>query len=194
MHRLEDWATAFRVAGVNPNYGRQLKKRGKSPIAFGFPVAGSIPYDVDSAFIAAHREFATLQDTDARGLTLAGRLMSLHWDALLTALGLADVSPEPVFLVMTQDVKAGYRMAQGLFSEIAAWPIEKVAAIRSMRFLNVTDLLARLRENARKIGLDLSDPFFVPPTDPLFEEVMAEGDKEREEVRARVRAWLEARQ
>lgn len=199
MHRLEDWPTTFRIAGVEPNYARQLKKRGQVATAFGPLVAGSVPFDLDAAFIAVHRELGgTLRDEkrDEYGaLGVIGRLLSLYWDSVVTALGVADaVFPKPVFIVVMQDTKDDWRMAQGMFNGIAKWPPEKVATIKRMFMLNVTDMLARLRENASKLGIDLSDPFFPPPGDPLFQQVVLDAEEDREKVRAKVRELLEARQ
>jgi hypothetical protein len=199
MHRLEDWPTTFRVAGVEPNYGRQLKKRGQVATAFGPLVAGSVPFDLDAAFIAMHHELGgTLRDEKSGELgtrNLIGRLLSLHWDCILTAVGVADaLAPKPVFLVVMQDTKGDWRIAQGVFKGIAEWPPEKVATIKRMFMLNVTATLARLRENASKLGIDLSDPLFPPPGDPLFQQVMVDAEEDREKVRAKVRELLELRQ
>src|SRR5665809_72000 len=114
MHQLENWDEAYRIAGIKPNYGRQLKKRGQPfPIGvlFGLPVAGSIPFDLDAAFIRATLDLGSgleqaVKGRLERGLTVAARLTYLHCHELLTGLGRADAERRvPVFLVAMEDVK-----------------------------------------------------------------------------------------
>ena len=53
--------------------------------------------------------------------------------------------------------------------------------------VNVTDILARLREKARIAHIDLSQPFFFPPEHERFSQIIAEFEHEREARVARLR-------
>jgi hypothetical protein len=46
--------------------------------------------------------------------------------------------------------------------------------------VNITDILARLREKARTAGIDLSQPFFFPPNHERFSQIITEFEQERE--------------
>jgi hypothetical protein len=53
--------------------------------------------------------------------------------------------------------------------------------------IDITDILARLRANAREIGLDLSQAFFWPPDHPRFAQIIEEFKQIREQRVARFR-------
>ena len=191
MKRLDDWHQAARVAGIPPNHWKQLKHRKQTALAFGLDATSApsaVPFDLDSAVLRVMLDFA-----HGLGVKVAGALVRLHWDTVLAALGRSDAEPVPVFLMALEDTEGEWRFAQGNLADVAGWSAENVATVRRLILLNVDDLLAQLRENGRKIGLDLSAPFFPPPGDELFEQVTGEGAKDRDEFRARVRTAAEVR-
>ena len=53
--------------------------------------------------------------------------------------------------------------------------------------VNVTDILKRLRDKARSAGIDLSQPFFFPPEQERFSQIISEFKQEREAQIARLR-------
>jgi hypothetical protein len=53
--------------------------------------------------------------------------------------------------------------------------------------VNITDILARLREKGRIAEIDLSQPFFFPPEHERFSQIIAEFEHEREARIARLR-------
>jgi hypothetical protein len=53
--------------------------------------------------------------------------------------------------------------------------------------LNITDIIARLRAKARTAGIDLSQPFFFPPSHERFSQIITEFEQEREARIARLR-------
>jgi hypothetical protein len=44
--------------------------------------------------------------------------------------------------------------------------------------VNISDIIRRLRANAKKAGIDLSRPFFYPPGDPRFDEILTQVKRE----------------
>ena len=58
---------------------------------------------------------------------------------------------------------------------------------RSVIAVNVTQILARLRDKAGAAGIDLSQPFFFPPEHERYSQIIAEFQQEREARVARLR-------
>jgi hypothetical protein len=58
---------------------------------------------------------------------------------------------------------------------------------RSVIAVNITQILARLRDKARAAGIDLSQPFFFPPAHERYSQIIAEFQQEREARVARFR-------
>jgi hypothetical protein len=52
--------------------------------------------------------------------------------------------------------------------------------------VNISDILARLRDKARTAGIDLSQPFFFPPNHERFSQIFTEFKQEREARVARL--------
>ena len=44
--------------------------------------------------------------------------------------------------------------------------------------VNVSDILRRLRARAQAAGIDLSRPFFFPPDDPRFDQILTQVKRE----------------
>jgi hypothetical protein len=53
--------------------------------------------------------------------------------------------------------------------------------------INVSDIIRRLRAKAQAIGIDLSRPFFFPPDDPRFDQILTQVKRERDLRIARLR-------
>src|SRR5262249_9761308 len=53
--------------------------------------------------------------------------------------------------------------------------------------VNVSDIIRRLRTRAHTAGIDLSRPFFFPPDDPRFNEILTRVKRERDARIARLR-------
>jgi hypothetical protein len=58
---------------------------------------------------------------------------------------------------------------------------------RSVIAVNVTQILARLRDKARAAGIDLSQPFFFPPEHERYAQIIGEFQQERAARLARLR-------
>jgi hypothetical protein len=53
--------------------------------------------------------------------------------------------------------------------------------------INISDIIRRLRAKAAAAGIDLSRPFFFPPDDPRFDEILMRVKRERDARIARLR-------
>ena len=46
--------------------------------------------------------------------------------------------------------------------------------------INISDIIRRLRARAQAVGIDLERPFFFPPDDPRFDQILTQVERERE--------------
>ena len=53
--------------------------------------------------------------------------------------------------------------------------------------VNISDIIRRLRAKAQAVGIDLSRPFFFPPDDPRFDQILTQVRRERDARIARLR-------
>jgi hypothetical protein len=53
--------------------------------------------------------------------------------------------------------------------------------------INISSIIRRLREKAAAVGIDLTRPFFFPPDDPRFKEILTRVKRERDARFARLR-------
>ena len=53
--------------------------------------------------------------------------------------------------------------------------------------INISDIIRRLRAKAAAAGIDLTRPFFFPPDDPRFNEMLTRVKRERDARIARLR-------
>jgi hypothetical protein len=84
------------------------------------------------------------------------------------------------------DEKKGFRellLTHGANEQI----LSELHGARSVIAVNVTQILARLRDKARAAGIDLSQPFFFPPEHERYSQIIAEFEQEREARVARLR-------
>ena len=75
------------------------------------------------------------------------------------------------------------RVTNGTFEQITSDLRDAGAVIA----VNITDIIARLRAKGRDAGIDLSQPFFFPPTHERFSQIITEFEQEREARVARLR-------
>jgi hypothetical protein len=84
------------------------------------------------------------------------------------------------------DEKKGFRellVTHGTNEQI----LSDLGGVRAVLAVNVTQILARLRDKARAAGIDLSQAFFFPPGHQRYDQAIAEFLQERASRIARVR-------
>jgi hypothetical protein len=190
-------AQFYACTGTNPASIRAHISKGDFAMAFGAdrPLAGGVFLDLD---VVAHLLNDELMP--AFGRRLAPTLVKVHGDSWMKAVGLADTVAEPTWWFVFEmgpppTPKPGnvghrekYLVAVGTFADLAG--LDKFAELpvdkRPVRVtgVSVTDVLRRVRENAARIGLDLSAAFF-PPDGPLHQEIIEAAKKDRETMLAR---------
>jgi hypothetical protein len=191
MHRLDTVKDMLACAGVTRQGWLSLSRRKQVSLAFGLDQASNwnVLFDLDAAFIRT-----TLDLAPGLELATAAQLMRLNSDVLLSAIGQADATSEPVWLCVAQGEDSrgkNYLVAAGPLSQFAEFKVEGRTNIpQRMYLLNISDVLARIRANARKAGIDLSAAFFPPPGDELFEQIIREGVNNRRLLLAKLRGEI----
>jgi hypothetical protein len=180
----------FACAGTTSGNFGAYTSRNEVALAFGLArrLEGGVFLDLDAVAVLVVDELA-----NAFGRQIAATIVRAHSDALLGCVGQADAQREPVFLAIGEYGEAirhkhfgpgravRDRQRVGMFSGFPKFfehPEMEVPA--RLTLVNISDILARVRANAAKIGVDLGAPFFPPPDDPFAEKVLAAAKKERE--------------
>ena len=175
--------------------GRTARK--ETALAFGIErkLAGGKYLDLDVVALALVEDLA-----NAFGRRAAATLVRAHADKWLDGVGRADVTREPVFLMIMEygrpvrhqyfdDKQVSDRMRIGVSTLADYEPIRfadhpKTEIPARMTWINLSGILARVRVNAAKAGLDFSAPFFPPPDDPIAKELIATAKKSRNDALA----------
>jgi hypothetical protein len=182
------WQEVLAASGVTAQGWRSLMRRKQVALAFGAAMAPERGrfLDLDAACIRAALDFAP-----GLGVDVSSSLIRMYSDVVVAAIAQADAENEPVYLVAAEFMNKGrpaYNMAHGLLSEFGSFTGANAKHIPDrMVFVNATSLLARIRANAHRVGLDLSHPFFPPPGTEEYEQVMREGKADREAVMRKIR-------
>jgi hypothetical protein len=178
-------------------FGSQIK-RNETVLAFGLErkLAGGVYLDLDAVAMLLVDEL-----TSALGRKIATTIVRSHSDTWLRAVARVDTTREPVFFVVSEygepsrhpyfggrSLRDKQRVGQTTMTEgdrkgFADNPDVEVP--ERVTWINVTSILRRIRVRAVKIGLDLSDPFFPPETDPTAKKLLDMARKDR----AKALAW-----
>ena len=194
----------FAAANVQPATFRTMCKRGETALAFGAPhaLAGGHFLDLDAAIFRIAHDLSA-----AFGTKMAAGLVRTFSDVVAVAVSRADLEvPEPVWLFAIEfghrppgvtakrhcygHIKLAAATLPEVFGKSAAGEPDIPARIT---MVNVSRVLADLRDAARHAGFDLSAPFLPPLDDPEFVEARAEAKQSREQMLAAVRRRAEAR-
>jgi hypothetical protein len=180
-----------------------LQNRKQVALAFGAEVPATYGgyFDVDAAAMLVSDGLAAAM---AKHKGAAAALVRLFGEQLLDAIGRAEFDRRAMFFAIgeTQTPEGiAYTGTCGTLAEIAA-DFDEANPERigpppaRLLTVNVTDVLARIRANARAAGIDLSDPLFLPPGHPEYARLIEQAREVREAAIARQEqkaARLEAR-
>lgn len=182
---------------------------GETALAFGSirPLVGGVYLDLDAIAMLLVDELAA-----AFGRKFASTIVRGHGDTWLAGVGLVDITQEQVFFAvaeygeMKRHKAAGGRILRGdnIRLAITTMTFDRGAAIGSITdkvatynreaeiparitWVNLTDIVGRVRNIGRQIGLDLEAPFFPPETDPEAYKMLAAA----REGRQAMLAWFE---
>jgi hypothetical protein len=67
----------------------------------------------------------------------------------------------------------------GTMEQIAE-DFRQVGGLVGAWYVNVTDIIQRIRSRARELGIDIEEPFYFAPDDPRFSEIIRAVKSERD--------------
>ena len=162
----------------------QMQHAGYVALAFGTPMPSSPGryFDLDLVAMAIN-----LGLTPFVGRESSTTIVAALFDQWARAVGGAEADPKQSYFIAVGGVgwdatkKSPKRLVvtHGTADRIAS-DFSDVEELRGFFTVNISDILRRLRERARNIGIDLNGPFFFLPTDPRFKDVLAQFIHERD--------------
>jgi hypothetical protein len=176
----------LQVLGLSSGAYDQIQHSTGAALAFGSPIPATpgryLDFDLVGMAIAAG--LAPALGRQAATVIVLGFFN--HW---IAATSEADTDSGRHFfglgLVLNEvgrkpkEIRITHGSAEGILNELRG--------SSSIIAVDIRDILSRLRERARAIGVDLSGPFFFPPEHPHVKEIIAEFIEERERRVERLR-------
>lgn len=168
---------------------KALRRRDQVAMAFGqrFAFNSQVCLPVDGVALMLADALAQSYPRD-----MAAFMVRVHYDVWMHALALAEHDPSGlgVFCIADFTDRAGRKMHLPASFNGAATPDEvarefaaaaKGAPVDRFTSIVMNRFAATMRENAEKIGLDLSRPFLPPIDDPELQKLLADY-KDRKEI------------
>ena len=179
------------VLGLTGGAFDQLQHAGYVALAFGTPVPATPGRYLDLDLVAMAINFGL---TPSLGRENSTTIVSAFFNQWASAVGHAEAYPNENFFVAVGGV--GWDAAKkspkllllthGTLDQIAE-DFQKKDELVGFFTVNVSDIIRRLRARAQTAGIDLSRPFFFPPDDPRFDQIIAQVKRERDGRIARLR-------
>jgi hypothetical protein len=176
------------VSGLTSGAFDALQRAGHVALAFGTagPATPGRYCDLDLAALANGEALAP-----TLGRPIATTIVLGFFDQWVGAVSEADADPGRDYFFAIGGFgwgkeKKGFHellVTHGANEQI----LTDLRGARSVIAVNVTQILARLRDKARAGGIDLSQPFFFPPQHERYSQVIAEFQQERAARVARLR-------
>lgn len=195
--RVLRWKECLAVAGVPKRQWSNLVGCKNLALAFGAG-ATRVPegryFDLDAVVL---RSIWAL--TERVQFDHIVPLLRLHGDVVLCAIGRAEHEAEPIWLAVAEHYdehgQKAYNLAAGNLSDFFDYRVSEGRFTPSrITLLNVNKLIADTRAAAAKVGIDLDGVFFPAPDTEIYQTIMAEGRKIREDTLAKLRGAGELRQ
>jgi len=169
----------------------QLQHAGHVALAFGTPIPATPGryLDLDLVAIAIN-----LGLTPSLGREKSTAIVSGFFHQWASAVGHAEADPSKDFFMAVGGV--GWDVSKkspklilvtnGTVDEIAQ-DFRSIPDLVGFFTVNLSDIIRRLRARAHTAGIDLSRPFFFPPNDPRFDEILTRVRRESDARIARLR-------
>jgi hypothetical protein len=178
----------LKIFGLSSGAFDAQQRAGHVALAFGTPIPATPGryFDLDLVAVAIAAGLAPTLGRQAATTIVLG-----FFNQWVSAVGEADA-----------DTTQNYFFAMGLVGRdnderrpreiwVTNGTIEQIMSdlrdASSVIAVNITDIIARLRAKARVAGVDLSQPFFFPPKNERFSQIITEFTQEREARIARLR-------
>jgi hypothetical protein len=170
----------LKTIGLTSGAFDALQRAGHVGLAFGTsdPATPGRYFDLDLAALAIGEALAP-----TFGRPIATTIVRGFFDQWVGAVSEAEADPGRDYFFAIGgfgwgDEKKGFRellLTHGTNEQI----LSDLRGARAVMAVNVTQILARLRDKARAAGIDLSQPFFFLPQHERYAQVIAEFQQER---------------
>lgn len=179
------------VLGLTGGAFDQLQHAGHVALAFATPLPARPGryLDLDLVGMAIN-----LGLTQSLGRDIATAIVSGFFHQWAAAVGHAEADPNQNFFIAVGGVgwneeKKGPKLllvTHGTLDQITG-DFRDTKDLVGFFTVNVTDIIRRLRARAHAAGIDLGRPFFYPPNDPRFNEILTQVKRELDARIARLR-------
>jgi hypothetical protein len=169
----------------------QLQHAGHVALAFGTPLPASPGRYLDLDLVAMATNLAL---TPSLGREVSTAIVGGHFHQWGSAVGHADAdrTRDYFFAVGGVGWDAAKKAAKllvvthGTLEQIAE-DFRRMNELAGFFTVNMSDIVRRLRARAHAVGVDLGRPFFFPPNDPRFDQILMQVKRERDARIARLR-------
>jgi hypothetical protein len=175
------------LLGLTSGSFDQLQHAGHVALAFATPLPASPGryLDLDLVAMAINLGF-----TPSLGRKVSTAIVARFFHQWASAVGHAEATTRQEFFMAVGGV--GWDIANkgpklllvthGTLDQITG-DFRNTKELVGFLTVNVSDIIRRLRERAQRVGIDLSRPFFFPPDDPRFNQILT---KVKRELDARI--------
>jgi hypothetical protein len=179
------------VLGLTGGAFDQLQHAGHVCLAFGTPVPATPGRYLDLDLVAMG---INLGLTPSLGRENSTAIVSGFFHQWASAVGHAEADPGQDFFMAVggvewDAVKKSPKLllvTNGTLDQIAQ-DFRSTTNLGGFFTVNISDIIRRLRTRGHTAGVDLSRPFFIPPDDPRFNEILTRVKRERDSRIARLR-------
>jgi hypothetical protein len=169
----------------------QLQHAGYVALAFGTPMPATPGRYLDLDLVAMA---INLGLTSSLGREISTTIVAAFFHQWASAVGHAEADLKQDYFMAVGGV--GWDVAKkspelllvthGTLDQIAE-DFRAAKDLRGFFTVNISDIMRRLRTRAHAAGVDLSRPFFFPPDDPRFDQILTQVKRERDGRIARLR-------
>jgi len=179
------------VLGMTSGAFDQLQHAGHVALAFGTPLPATAGRYLDLDLVAMATNLGL---TPSLGREIATAIVAGHFHQWASAVGHAEADSNQNFFMAVGGVgwdaaKKGPKLllvTHGTLDQITD-DFRQTKELVGFFTVNISDIIRRLRARAHAAGIDLSRPFFFPPDDPRFDQILTQVKRERDARIARLR-------
>ena len=179
------------ILGVTSGSFDQLQHAGHVALAFGTPVPATPGRYLDLDLVAMA---VNLGLTPSLGRATSTAIVAGYFSQWASAVGHAEADPRQEFFLAVGGVGWDVSKKSAKLLLVTHGTVDDIAQdfrstphVVGFFTVNISDIIRRLRARAHTAGIDLSRPFFFPPNDPRFNEMLTRVRRERDARIARLR-------
>jgi hypothetical protein len=174
----------LKVLGLTGGAFDQLQHAGHVALAFGTPLPATPGRYLDLDLVAMAINLVLMQSLGGRR-DISTAIVGGFFQQWASAVGQAEADPNQNFFMAVggtgwEAAKKGPKLllvTHGTLDQITDDFRDKKDLVGFFT-INITDIIQRLRARANAAGIDLSRPFFYPPGDPRFNEILTQVKRE----------------